>query len=285
MEIPYANENHGTPSLSGVIVAVQEVGPKMGGDMRRLLTAGIAIWFLALSDWPGPAGAADIKVLSDGPLRSVLTSIAEGFQRQTEHRVHLSFGSAPALKARMADGEIAEILITPAPEAEELTKQGKLNPDGQAAVARVGIGLAIREGVPVPEVATLNALKETLLRADSLVFTNLASGMHFLKVAERLGIVEDVKSKTTQLPSGGAVFDEVLKRNGRDIGIGSIIQIMEYGPKGLRLVGPLPAEVQSLTVFMAGVLTSAKTAEAAKEFIRYLRTPESQAAFAAAGAG
>lgn len=257
----------------------------MGGDMRRLLTAGIAIWFLALSDWPGPAGAADIKVLSDGPLRSVLTSIAEGFQRQTEHRVHLSFGSAPALKARMADGEIAEILITPAPEAEELTKQGKLNPDGQAAVARVGIGLAIREGVPVPEVATLNALKETLLRADSLVFTNLASGMHFLKVAERLGIVEDVKSKTTQLPSGGAVFDEVLKRNGRDIGIGSIIQIMEYGPKGLRLVGPLPAEVQSLTVFMAGVLTSAKTAEAAKEFIRYLRTPESQAAFAAAGAG
>jgi molybdate transport system substrate-binding protein len=255
----------------------------MGGTMRKLLAAAVAFCFLAILEVPD-AGAADIKVLSDGPLRSALTSIVERFQRQTEHRVHLSFGTGPALKTRVAGGELADILITPAAEAEELTKQGKLNAGGQAAVARVGIGLAIREGVPVPEIGTLEALKETLLRADSLVFTTLASGTHFMKVAERLGIIDDVKSKSTQLTSGAAVFDEVLKRNGRDIGIGSIIQIMDYGPKGLRMVGPLPAEMQSLTVFVAGVLTSAKAAEAAKEFIRYLRTPESQALFAAAGA-
>src|SRR5215210_329571 len=251
--------------------------------MRRFLAAGLALWLLAMLE-PPHAGAADIKVLSDGPLRSALTNILDRFQRQTEHRVHLFFATGPVLKARVAGGEIAEILITPAPEAEELTKQGKLNTSGQVAVARVGIGLAIREGVPVPEIGTIDALKETLLRADSLLFTNLASGTHFMKVAERLGIVDDVKSKSTQLPSGAAVFDEVLKRNGRDIGVGSIVQIMDYGPKGLRMVGPLPAEVQSLTVFMAGVLTSARAAEAAKEFIRHLRTPESQALFAAAGA-
>jgi molybdate transport system substrate-binding protein len=257
----------------------------MGAEMRTLLAAGVAIWFLAVLGLSGSARAADIKVLSDGPLRSVLTTIAERFQRETEHKVHLFFGSGPALKARVAAGEGGEILITPAPEAEELTKQGKLSADGQVALAQVGIGLGIREGVPVPDIGTVDALKETLLRADSLVYNSLASGAQFVKVVERLGIADDVKSKSSQLSSGGtAVFDEVLKRNGRDIGVGSIIQIMDYESKGLRLVGPLPGEVQSLTVFMAGVLTSAKTAEAAKEFIRYLRTPESQAAFAAAGA-
>jgi molybdate transport system substrate-binding protein len=255
----------------------------MGGDMGKLLAVGVALCFVAISELPA-ARAAEIRVLSNGPLRFALTDIVDRFQRQTEHRVHLVFGTGPALKGRVAGGEVAEILITPAPEAEELTKQGKLTAGGQVAVARVGIGLATREGVPVPEIATVESLKETLLRADSLIFTNLASGTHFMKVAERLGIIDDVKSKSTQLPNGAAVFDEVLKRNGRDIGIGSILQIMDYGSKGLRLVGPLPAELQSLTVFMAGVLTSAKAPEAAKEFIRYLQSPESQALFAVAGA-
>lgn len=257
----------------------------MSGDMTKLLSAGAALCFLALSGLCEAARAADIKVLSDGPLRSVLISLVERFQRETEHKVQLFFGTGPALKTRVAGGEAADILITPAPEAEELTKQGKISAEGQAAVARVGIGLAIREGVPVPDIGTVDALKETLLRADSLVFNNLASGAQFVKVVERLGIADDVKSKSTQLSGGGtAVFDEVLKRNGRDIGIGSIIQIIEYGLNGLRLVGPLPAEVQSPTVFMAGMLANAKATEAAKEFIRYLRMPESQAAFAAAGA-
>lgn len=253
--------------------------------MRKLLSISAAVCFLGVSGWSTAASAADIKVLSDGPLRSTLTAIAERFQRETEHKVHLSFGTAPALKARIAGGEPAEILITTGSEAEELTKQGKLSAEGQAIVARVGVGLAIREGVPVPDISTLEALKETLLSADSLIFANLASGSHFLKVVERLGISDDVKSKSTQLANGSEVFDEVLKRNGRDIGIGSIIQIMDYGPKGLRMVGPLPAEVQLRTVFTAGVLTSAKEPQAAREFIRYLRSPESQASFAAAGAG
>jgi molybdate transport system substrate-binding protein len=269
--------------LALLLPCKRPANPETGGDMRELLAAGVAFCFLAVLELPA-AGAADIKVLSDGPLRSVLTAIVDRFQRQTEHRVHLSFAAGPALKARVAGGEVAEILITPAAEAEDLTKQGKLNAGGQIAIARVGIGLAIREGVPVPEIGTLESLKETLLRADSLVFTNLASGTHFVKVAERLGITDDVKSKSTQLSNGAAVFDEVLKRNGRDIGIGSIIQIMDYGSKGLRLVGPLPSEVQFPTVFMAAIMTNAKAAEAAKEFIRYLRSPESQALFTAAGA-
>lgn len=252
--------------------------------MRNILAACTAIGLLAMPLLPGSTYAADIRVLSDGPLRSALTEIAERFRRESEHKIHLTFGNGPALKGRIAAGEPAEILITGAADTEELTKQGKLSAEGQTAVARVGIGLAIREGVPVPDIATLDALKETLLRAESVVYTNLASGTHFVKVAERLGIAEDVKSKSTQLPSGAAVFDEVLKRNGRDIGIGSITQIMEYEPKGLRLAGPLPAQVQSVTTFTAAVPTSAKAVEAAREFIRFLQKPESKAVLAAAGA-
>lgn len=252
--------------------------------LRNILVACVAIAGLAMPLLSGAAYAADIAVLSDGALRSALTEIAERFRRESEHKIHLTFGAGPALKGRIAAGEAAEILITRAPDTEDLTKQGKLSAEGQVAVARVGIGLAIREGVPVPDIATPEALKDTLLRAESVVYTNLSSGSHFVKVAERLGIAEDVKSKSTQLPNGGAVFDEVLKRNGRDIGIGPITQIMDYESKGLRLVGPLPAPVQSVTTFTAAVPTSAKAAEAAREFMRFLQKPESKAIFAAAGA-
>jgi molybdate transport system substrate-binding protein len=253
--------------------------------MRKIRAACTIMAALAMPLLTSVAHAADIKVLSDGPLRSALSQIAERFQRESEHKVHLTFGAGPALKGRIAAGESAELLITAATDTEELTKQGKLSPEGQAVVARVAIGLAIREGVPVPDISSVDALKETLLRADSVVLTNLTSGAHFLKVAERLGIAEDVKSKSTQLPSGPAVFDELLKRNGRDIGIGAITQIMEYEPKGLRLVGPLPAPVQFVTTFTAAVPAGAKAAEAAREFIRFLQKPESKAVFAAAGAG
>jgi molybdate transport system substrate-binding protein len=254
-----------------------------GWDMRTLLLAA-GICFLAMSGLTGAASAGDIKVFSDGPLRAVLTAIAERFQRETEHRVQLSFDTAPALKARLASGETGDILIVAAADAEELTKQGKLSAEGQAVVAHVSIGLAIREGVPVPDIGTLDALKETLLRAETLVFTNLLSGTQFLKAAERLGIAEDVKSKSTQFPSGAEVFGELLKRNGRDIGIGSVMQIVEYGPKGLRLVGPLPAEILSPTALIAGVMTGAKSPAVAAEFIHYLRSPESRASLVTAGA-
>jgi molybdate transport system substrate-binding protein len=256
----------------------------MDRDMRRLVAAGIAVGFLTAVSFGSAVRAADIKVLADGPLRSIVTQIAESFQRETEHKVQLSFAPGPALKGRIAGGEPAEIFITPAPDTEELTKQGKLSADGQATIARVGLGLAIREGVPIPDIGTLEALKETLLRADSIVFNNLASGAQFLKIAERLGIADDVKTKGTQVSSGSAVFDEVLKRNGRDIAVGSTLQILEYGAKGLRLIGQLPADVQVHTVFVASVVAAAKSPEAAREFIRYLQRPESQAAFAAAGA-
>jgi molybdate transport system substrate-binding protein len=252
--------------------------------MRNIRAAYTAIVTLAMPLLTSAAHAADIKVLSDGPLRAALTQIAERFRSESEHRIHLTFAAGPALKGRIAAGEAADILITAAPDTEELTKQGKLSAEGQAVVARVAIGLAIREGVPVPDITSVDTLKETLLRADSLVFTTLSSGAHFLKVAERLGITEDVKSKSTQLSNGAAVFDEVLKRNGRDIGIGAITQIMEYEPKGLRLVGPLPAPLQFVTTFTAAVPAGAKAAEAAREFIRFLQRPESKAVFAAAGA-
>lgn len=243
-----------------------------------------AILIANLCGAPDISAAADIKVFSDGPVTPAIAAIADQFRRETGHRVDIVSEPGPALKRRMFAGEPADLLISVAGDIEELTKAGKIVAGGQAVIARIGIGLAVRERVPVPDVSTVDALKHAVLRADSLVYTTLPSGNHFAGVLERLGIAEQARPRTTRVASGAAIFEELLKRKGTDLGIGSMTQIVEKADQGIRLVGPLPADVQSFSTFAAGVMAHARSPAEAAAFVRFLSTSASKAAFAAAGA-
>lgn len=162
-------------------------------------------------------------------------------------------------------------------------KGGKLVAEGRAAIGRVGVGLAVRADAPVPDISTPEALKETVVRADSLVYNEASTGIYFATLLERLGVAGEVKGKTTRYPDGAAVFEHLRRGKGNEIGVGAITEIIVYTKKGLKLVGPLPAEIQNYTTYTAALMAGAKSPEVARAFIRFLTSPPAKAAFAAAG--
>jgi len=229
------------------------------------------------------AHAAELKVLSAGAVEPALVGLADAFRRDSGHQVELSFATAPALRRKVTAGESADILIAPPAVIEDFVKDGKVVAEGRAAIGRVGVGLAVRAGAPVPDVSTPEALKRAVLGADSLVYNEASTGIYFARLLERLGIAGEVTGKTTRYPDGASVLEHLRKGKGNEIGVGAITEIIVYTKKGLKLVGPLPAEIQNYTTYTAGLMVGARSPEAARAFIRFLTSPPAKAAFAAAG--
>ena len=249
--------------------------------VKRLLSALTAVCALGLMTFQPPARAQGrVKVMSDGPLRPALEQIAEAFRRETGTQVEFIFATSPVLHKKIADGETADVLIIQPNLVTELVKAGKVRPGEHSVVGRVGFGLAVRADAPAQDVSTTDAFKRTLLNADALVFNNVASGNYFATMLERLGIAEAVKAKVIRLDPS-AVNDRVLQGKGNDIGVGVIPLINTT--KGLRLLGPLPAEGQSHILYAAAPMTSSTSPLAGTAFINFLASPAAKAAFAARG--
>lgn len=250
--------------------------------MKRLLCVLTTVCALGLMTFQPLAHAQGkrVKVISDGPLRPALEQIAEAFHRASGHQVEFVFGASPMIHKKIADGEAADVLVIQPNFVSELVKAGKVVPGEQLVVGRVGFGLAVRTDAPSRDVSTAETFRQALLDADSLIFNNVASGNYFAKVLERLGIAETVKAKVVRLDPF-SVNDRVIQGNGNDIGVGVIPLI--NATKGLRLLGPLPAEVQSYIVYAAAPMTSSTSPQAGKAFINFLASPAAKVAFAANG--
>jgi molybdate transport system substrate-binding protein len=122
-----------------------------------------------------------------------------------------------------------------------------------------------------------------VLQADSVVFNRASTGIYLENLFKKMGIYDQILPKTTRYPDAGAVMEHVLKGKGREIGFGPITEILLQRDKGLKLVGPLPADIQNYTSYAAAPMTSAAQADLARAFVRYLGGPESKGLFAAAG--
>jgi molybdate transport system substrate-binding protein len=231
----------------------------------------------------GAALAAEIKVLSAGAVEPGLVRLAEQFQRDTGNKVKIQFATAPERARRLAAGEAADILIAPPGVVNEQVRNGKVDADSRITVGRVGVGVTVRSGAPDPDIATLEAFKRSLLNADSVVYNQASTGLYLERLFELMGIAEQLKAKTTRYANGAQVLEHVIRGNGNEIGFGAITEIKLFEPKGLKLVGPLPAQVQNHTLYAAGVMTEAHSADEARDFIRFLGTPAAKQAFAATG--
>jgi molybdate transport system substrate-binding protein len=228
----------------------------------------------------GAAEAATVKVLCDGPLAPALPAIGEAFKKKTGHQVEFAFAPSPVIHKRIMDGESADVVIVQPNDLVELAAKGKVDPGDHPAFGRVGIGLAARAEAPARDIKTADALKQVLLRADTIVFNTVASGNQFAKVLERLGIAEEVKAKLVRTEPG-KMYEPVLNGTGDDLAAGTTSQIR--ADKRLKLLGPLPAELQSYLQYAALPLTGTPNMKAAVEFIRFLFTPAVKAQLAAAG--
>lgn len=228
----------------------------------------------------GTAEAVILKVLCDGPLEPALPAIAEAFRKKTGHQVELAFAPSPVIHKRITDGESADVVIVQPNFLAELAAKGKVDPGDHPAFGRVGIGLAARADAPARDIKTADVLKQVLQRADLIVFNNVASGNQFAEVLERLGIAEEVKAKIARTEPR-RTFERILAGSGDDLAVGTITLIR--ADKRLKLIGPLPADLQSYLQYAAVPMTGAPNAKAAVEFVRFLFSKPVKAQLAAAG--
>lgn len=243
---------------------------------KRIAVAVLAMVFFTA------AGAAEIKVLSAGALEPGMKAAAAEFQKTSGHAVKLSFNTAPQIRKRIGDGEVQDVVVAPPGVIDEFAKGGKVGQD-RANVGRVGMGVAVRPGAPAPDISTPEALKKSVLDADSLVFNRASTGIYLENLLKKMGVYDQVEKKTTRYDDAAAVMEHVLKGKGKEIGFAPITEILLHRDRGLRLVGPLPAGVQNYTSYAAGVMSGAPSAAAAQEFVRYLGTPAAKKVFVAAG--
>ena len=195
---------------------------------------------------------------------------APQFERANDCKIAISYDPAKVMLARIQKGETADLAILGSGAIDELVKQRKISAGSRRVLARCRVGVAVLAGKPRPDISSVEAFKRTLLGAKSVAYTQEgASGMHFAGLIERLGIAEQVKAKAVRQPGG--LIGELVAAGKAEIAIQQIPELMAVA--GIELVGPLPAEIQLVTVSSAGIFAGTKQAEAAQSFIRFLVTP------------
>lgn len=242
------------------------------------LFAVMASWIIGCSI----AAAAEITVLSGGAIEPGVNAAAAAFQRETGHSVKVTYDTTPQGTRRVLGGEAFDVVIYPPQSVEQFAKAGKVEGE-RVNVGRVGLGAAVRPGAPAPDLSSGESLKRAVLEAESIVFNRASTGLYFENLLKKMGIYGEVESKTARYADGASVMEHVLKGKGREVGFGPITEILLYKDKGLRLVGPLPADVQNYTSYAAVPMAGGKNAALAREFVQYLGTPAGKKLFVAAG--
>jgi molybdate transport system substrate-binding protein len=216
----------------------------------------------------------EIHVLSGGAARGFIEPLAAKYAK---HKVVIEFQTMGHVQKTMASGEARRydmLLVTPE-VAEKLKLEAK-------PLARVGIGVAVHESAPLPDISTPAALKKTLLAAKSVVYINPdtgTSGKYVVDMLKKLDVYDALKGKTTLVDSGYAVAP--VGEGKVELGIHQISEILPV--KGVKLVGPLPAEFQRYTVYAGAVAPGTAKAAAVRDFLQYLSSPEARAGLAKAG--
>jgi molybdate transport system substrate-binding protein len=231
------------------------------------------------------AGGAEIRVMISGGLSAAYLELIPEFERSTGHTVvtarGASMGTAPdSIPSRLQRGEPVDVFVMVGDALEGLVKQGKIAVGTRVDLVRSRIGVAVRAGSPKPDIRSVDAFKRAMLEAKSLAYSSSASGVYLsTELFPRLGIADQVKGKSRMIesePVGAAVA-----RGEAEIAFQQISELLPV--PGIDFVGPLPAEIQKITVFSAGIAAGAKEPDAARVLIKFLASPAAAPAIAKSG--
>ncbi|MBX9701243.1 MAG: substrate-binding domain-containing protein [Acetobacteraceae bacterium] len=223
-------------------------------------------------------GAAPVRVLSAGAMEPGLEAAIARFRATGGPPVQVAYATAPVLRERLAAGETPDLLIAPVGLVNELATAGRLTGE-RATLGRVGVGVAVREGAPVPEIGDTAAFRRAIEEAERVVFNRASTGLYLDRLFERLGMTAMVTPKAVRTATGAEVMRHLVAGSGREIGLAPVTEILMV-PQ-VRFVGPLPAEIQNFTAYAAALLPNGPPGAAA--LFAHLAGPEARAAFATAG--
>ncbi len=229
------------------------------------------------------AEAAELKVISAGAVRSVIGGMIEDYARTTGHKFNFTVGPTGQLRAIIASGEPADLIIVSAPLMVEIEKTGKLTPGSRVDLGRIGLGVVIRDGASAPDLSTPEAFKQALIKAQSIAYTNPAAGgtsyLHLMKIAEQFGIAEMVTKKGVHATGGNDAVAKVAKGEAEI----AFVLVSEIHTKGAKLAALLPEPLQLWTVYSAAIPASSTDPVNARAFIAALAGPAMRERWKAAG--
>jgi molybdate transport system substrate-binding protein len=218
----------------------------------------------------------EIKVLSTTAMKTTLDELAPEFERATGNKLVFSFGPSARVAKMVADGEANDVAIVTAEGIQDLIGKGQIVAGTRVDVARSAMALAVQKGAPRPDISSVQAFKQAMLSAKSLGMSNPVgggqSGANLMRIFDKLGITEAMKPKLTFGPGGPAgLIGNFLLRKDVEVGVQQLPELMAV--PGIDIVGPLPPDLQTMTVFSAGLSAAAKNADGAKALIKFLATP------------
>src|SRR5215831_49477 len=209
-----------------------------------------------------------MKGLFSNGVKAVVLDLLPEFERASGVTLAISWGSTAMLMGEIGKGASGDLAILSDEAIDDLTRQGRIVAGSRVDLARSAIGIAVRQGASKPDIGSAAALKQTLLSARAISYSKTGiSGVYFPTVLERLGIAEQVAAKVL-IPPSGVPVGEVVAKGDAEIGVQ---QISELSPvPGIEIVGPLPAQLQKVTVFSAGMFVGATDPQAAKALVALL---------------
>jgi len=229
------------------------------------------------------AHAAEVKILTAGAMKAVVLELVPQFEKETGHKAVVDNDTAGGLANRIEGGELFDLAVVTPGVMGDLGKKGKVAAESRANVARVGVGVVVKEGAPVPDISSVDAFKRALITAKSVAYIDPASGgssgIYLTTLFDKLGITADIQPKA-KLKQGGYVA-ELIANGEAELGLHQISEILPV--KGVKLVGPLPVEIQNYTTYAAAVSAEAKQPDAARALIRLLTGSSADAVLKARG--
>ena len=213
-----------------------------------------------------------MKVISSLAVKAAYLELAPAFEKQSGKKLATEWVGMVDIRKRMLAGDWADLVIGSRSLIDELTAAGKIERGSRVDLVQSGVGVAVRAGAPKPDIGSVEALKRALLAAKSIAYSSGPSGVYLAGLFERLGIAQALKSKAYQAPPG-VLVGELIARGEYELGFQQVPELLAVGD-AIDLIGELPSEIQTITVFSGGIPSTAKEPEAAKLLLDFLTGPE-----------
>jgi molybdate transport system substrate-binding protein len=220
------------------------------------------------------ANGAEIKMIASNAVKEPYLHLIPQFEKASGHHVAVDWVGTGDIVRRIGGGEVADIVIAASFTIDDLIKQGRLAQGSHVDVAKSIIGVALRPGAPKPDLSSGEGLKQSLLAAKSIIISGGPSGTYLTELFQKMGIADRIKGKTVRLAPGASAGVAVAHGEG-DIGFTQVSELLAV--KGIDYLGPLPADVQQVTIFSAGLHKQAPQADAAKALLKFLTSAQSAA--------
>ena len=214
------------------------------------------------------ATAAEIKVIAANALKDGYAELVSAFEKSSGHKIVTTWSGTVNAAKRVNDGEVYDLVIIGSDSIDQLIKTGKLAADSRADFAKTGVAIAVRAGLPKPNISTADEVKEAVVAANSIAYSAGPSGAYVADLLKRMGVADQIASKVKQ-PSSGAEVAAIVARGDADLAFAQVSEFLNV--PGLVNLGPLPASIQNYTIYAAGLHASSPSPDAAKALVKHLK--------------